>query len=301
VYIAGDWGTTQLRLYLCDGASVVDRLSGPGIGAAAESPEKIFAPLTARWAAEHKGLSAHLCGMVGSRNGWVETPYVRCPTDIGALRAGLVKFESAGFQVSIVPGLSCTNPLGAPDVMRGEETQIFGALASRPIAPGERQLFALPGTHTKWAVVENGTIRHFLTSPTGELFALLRDHSTLARAGGEVTANSDEGFLRGVKRYAQAPGASLSHLLFETRSRQLLEGMPKSEAMSFLSGLLIGADVAGAQSWFGENKSHVTLIGDPKLNELYAGALAFHGIESASLNGEDCALNGLRALIEANA
>ena len=300
MFIAGDWGTTQLRLYLCEGASIVDRATGPGIGALSESPEKTFVPLTARWADEHKGLSAHLCGMVGSRNGWVETPYVRCPADLNALRAGVVQFEASGFRISIVPGLSCKNPLGGPDVMRGEETQIFGALASTPSVTKARRLFALPGTHTKWAVVEGGTIQHFLTSPTGELFALLKDHSTLGRAGGNITEHSPEGFLRGVARQAEVGDASLTHVLFETRSRQLLDGMTKSEAMSFLSGLLIGSDVAGAARWI-DSKSSVTLIGDPKLNELYARALAFHGFETVSLTGEECALNGLRAIIEAEA
>jgi 2-dehydro-3-deoxygalactonokinase len=299
MFIAGDWGTTQLRLYLCDGAAVIDRVNGPGIGALSGSPESTFVPLTAGWAARHKGLSAHLCGMVGSRNGWVETPYVKCPADLSALRAGVVKFEAAGFQVSIVPGLSCTNPLGAPDVMRGEETQIFGALAGAASLGSERRLFALPGTHTKWAVVENGVLKHFLTSPTGELFALLKDHSTLARAGGAVTEDSPEGFMRGVARQADVSEASLTHVLFETRSRQLLDGMSKSEAMSFLSGLLIGTDVTGASRWF-EDKTTVTLIGDAKLNELYARALAFHGFETISLSGEECALNGLRAVIEGN-
>jgi 2-dehydro-3-deoxygalactonokinase len=298
MFIAGDWGTTQLRLYLCDGTSVIDRINGPGIAALTESPENTFVLLTAGWAARHKGLSAHLCGMVGSRMGWVETPYVKCPADLGSLRAGVIKFEAAGFRIAIVPGLSCNNPLGGPDVMRGEETQIFGALANA--ASSSRRLFALPGTHTKWAVVENGSIRHFLTSPTGELFALLKAHSTLARAGGEATEESIEGFMRGVARQAEVSDASLTHVLFETRSRQLLDGLTQSEAMSFLSGLLIGSDVSGASRWF-EGRAAVTLIGDPKLNDLYARALAFHGIESLSLSGEDCALNGLRAIVEANA
>jgi 2-dehydro-3-deoxygalactonokinase len=295
MYIAGDWGTTQLRLYLCEGAKVIDRASGPGIGALTEKPEQIFRSLTTRWSAEHAGLSAHLCGMVGSRNGWIETPYVRCPADLGALRAGLVKLESGGIKVSIVPGLSCHNPLGAPDVMRGEETQIFGAVNTR-----ERRLCALPGTHTKWAVVENGVIQHFLTSPSGELFALLRDHSTLGRAGGAVTENNAAGFQRGLVRQAEMSDAELLHLLFETRSRQLVDGISKSEAMGFLSGLLIGSDVSGALRWFGA-KAGVTLIGDPKLNELYAEALALHGVEATSLSGEDCALAGLRAIVEESA
>lgn len=298
MYIAGDWGTTQLRLYLCDGATVLDRASGPGIGALTDTPERIFVPLTAGWAARHKGLSAHLCGMVGSRNGWVETPYVRCPADLNALRAGVMKLESQGMPVSIVPGLSCDNPLDAPDVMRGEETQIFGALAQMPALTSGRQLFALPGTHTKWVVVEGGTIKHFLTSLTGELFALLRDHSVLLKAGGTATESSPEGFMRGLTRQASLNKAALTHLLFETRSRQLLEDVSKTDAMGFLSGLLIGSDVSGALQWFGD-ASKVVLIGDPRLTELYAQALAFQDIDTISLDGEECALNGLRAVLGA--
>jgi 2-dehydro-3-deoxygalactonokinase len=300
VYIAGDWGTTQLRLYLCDGSTVVDRATGAGIGALSGSPADVFFPLTAGWAAKHGSLSAHLCGMVGSRNGWVETPYARCPADIQALRAGLMKFESNGIRVSIVPGMSCINPLDAPDVMRGEETQIFGALAQLPRESGERRLFALPGTHTKWVVVEGGTIRHFLTSPTGEVFALLRDHSTLARAGGAVTEDSTTGFMRGLVRQSELKSAALTHMIFETRSRQLLEGLSKTDAMGFLSGLLVGSDVSGALQWFGDT-TEVTLIGDPTLMELYARALAIHNIDAVRLDGEQCALEGLRAVMGAAA
>lgn len=298
MYIAGDWGTSQLRLYLCDGATVVDRATGPGIGALSGSAADVLFPLTAGWVAKHGGLSAHLCGMVGSRNGWVETPYVRCPADIHALRAGVMKFESNGLRVSIVPGMSCINPLDAPDVMRGEETQIFGALAQLPSESGERRLFALPGTHTKWVVVEGGTIRHFLTSPTGEVFALLRDHSTLARAGGAVTEDGTAGFMRGLARQSELKNAALTHVLFETRSRQLLEGLSKTAAMGFLSGLLVGADVCGALQWFGDT-TEVTLIGDPALVELYARALAIHNIEGVRLDGEQCALAGLGAVMGA--
>src|SRR5262249_39761769 len=140
--------------------------------------------LIGEWLGTYGPLPLVLCGMAGSRNGWKEAAYIPCPAGSDALRASLLRFHDGELAVSIVPGGSCTNRLGAPDVMRGEETQIAGALALRPDLAEGRHLLCLPGTHTKWAYVENGRLSDFLTAMTGELFALLRDHSMLAKAGG---------------------------------------------------------------------------------------------------------------------
>ncbi|MDB5457625.1 MAG: 2-dehydro-3-deoxygalactonokinase [Caulobacter sp.] len=294
IRIFGDWGTSRLRLYLRQGKSVLDGRDGPGVGALTASPEATFLELIKPWR-EARPESALLCGMVGSRNGWVEAPYASCPAGPDELRARMVRFEADGLPVAIVPGLSCVNPLGGPDVLRGEETQIFGALAQHPDLKAGRHLLALPGTHTKWAVVEDGRLVTFLTAPVGELFALLRDHSTLAKAAAGDAQASAAGFALGLKRQAEAGPASLPHLLFETRSRQLLDGLPAADAMGFLSGLLIGADVAGAAAWFGD-AAKVVLIGDPALTDLYAKALAARGVAALPLDGEAAVLAGLLAL-----
>jgi 2-dehydro-3-deoxygalactonokinase len=298
VTIFGDWGTSRLRLYLRQGKSVLDRRDGPGIGSLnGASPRDTFLDLVGDWREAGPSL-ALLCGMVGSRNGWQEAAYAPCPANAADIRERLLHLDADGLPVAIVPGLSCRNALGGPDVMRGEETQILGALELEPELKRGRRLLALPGTHTKWVVVEDGAITSFLTAPVGEIYALMREHSILAKAAaGDVESPEGlaAGFVRGVERIVEQGPARLPHLIFETRSRQLLDGLPKDEAMGFLSGLLIGADTASTSSWFG-HLGQVSLIGAPALSALYAQAIAAHGGSSAAVDGDAAVLAGLTTL-----
>ena len=289
-FIAGDWGTTKLRLALCGGAGILDRRTGPGIGQSDRPPERTFLSLSAEWRAEHGALPAYFCGMVGSRMGWREVPYASCPADPHSLGKGALGFEIEGCPVFLAPGLTCTNPRGAPDVMRGEETQILGALLSNPGLAKGRHLLILPGTHTKWVELKDGAIQSFLTVPTGEIFALLRAHSTLAKGAPEDAAPSMAGFAQGLARKEK-----LLPSLFEVRTRQLIDNMPAADALGFLSGLLIGAEVEAAlESYpgFGEAR----LIGEPALSALYSEALSMHKVVSLTLDGGDCAFAGLRSI-----
>ena len=301
-YIAGDWGTSRLRLSLCCGDRVLESLQGPGIGGLREPAGEALRALIAGWRQAHGPLPILLCGMAGSRNGWREAAYLPCPVDLGALGAAALRFEADGAPVAIAPGLSCRSRLGSPDVMRGEETQIAGAIALHPGLASGSHLLCLPGTHTKWASLEDGQVRDFLTALTGELFALLRDGSTLLRAANagpeaeSVAGDPREGFERGIED-AAAPGSpSLLHGLFGVRSRQLLDGRSRDWALAYLSGLLIGADVRGAIPLFAAATKEAVLIGDGALNERYAYALRRQGIGASCLDGEDCALAGLRTL-----
>ena len=300
IFIAGDWGTTRLRLALCDGATIIDRKTGPGIAVLTDPVDLAFLSLTEEWRAAHGPLPAFLCGMVGSRNGWREAPYASCPADPRSLRAAALSFTAGGCRISIGPGLTCTNPLGAPDVMRGEETQILGALLGHPDLARGRHLIALPGTHTKWVALENGTVTRFMTVPTGELYALLRTHSTLTKAGppptGDTVLDSLPGFRAGLsRRHEVRAQADLLATLFEVRTRQLIDKMPPDDAIGFLSGLLIGADVDSALRGFGK-PDQVHLIGEPALAQLYAMALMEENVASSVLDGNDCAFAGLRSI-----
>ena len=297
VVIVGDWGTSRLRLWLRQGKSVIHRRDGPGIAALADSPEKTFLDLVGDWR-EARPSGALLCGMVGSRIGWVEAPYAPCPADPAAVAGKTIRFQADGLPVTLVPGLSCANPLGGPDVMRGEETQIFGALALSPALKTGRHLLVLPGTHNKWTVVEDGRVTGFVTAPVGETFALLKQHSTLAAGGGAQAEGSAEGFRLGLDRIGRHGPARLAHLMFETRSRQLLEGLSSADAMGFLSGLLVGADVAAARDWFGPMEA-VTVIGAGALSDLYVQALAKLDVGAAVIDGDAAVLAGLSAISRA--
>lgn len=284
-----DWGTSSFRAFriATDGA-ILDRRSAPrGImhvegGRFAETlREHIGDWLTA---GESRVL---LSGMIGSRQGWKEAPYVPCPAGAAELGAALVDIPFDGaqgsVQVKLVPGMNGADASGIAEVMRGEETQIIGALA----AMGGNGLACLPGTHSKWVRVENGCIAGFTSHMTGEAFSALRDHTILGRMMKDG-APDDAAFLRGVARSAE-PGGLLHHL-FGVRTQTLFGKLAETGGASYLSGILIGhelrAELSGAQ---GET---VHLIGAAELVALYSRAIAACGAKAVS-HDADASVRGL--------
>jgi 2-dehydro-3-deoxygalactonokinase len=288
-FIAGDWGTSRLRLYLCDEAGhVVAR--GEGEGASVPDCAARFSSAVSAWDRSHGPLPAILSGMVGSTIGWKEVPYLKCPARPAAIAAAALRFEAGGRAIAILPGLSCTGKVGAPDVMRGEETQILGALRLHPQLGEGRHVFCLPGTHAKWVAMNDGAVIQFQTALSGELFELLRRHSVLARDGGEVAVN--DAFVRGLEFARVNRDADLLHLVFSTRARVVTGEMPKEESASYLSGLIIGKDVATAAQQF-DLGAQVPLICAPSLAALYARALAGYDIKTVMIDGDRASLSGL--------
>lgn len=290
--ILGDWGTTRLRLYRQEEGVVVDRLEGPGIGQLAAAPGEALAATLAPWAGLAAADGVTLCGMAGSRNGLVEVPYARCPADAEAWARASATTVVDGYRVTVAAGLSTANLAGRADVMRGEETQIFGAVALDPTLAAGEVLILLPGTHSKWALLTDGRIERFHSFPTGEVFALLRDHSTLTRAGSDA-AGREEGFTDGL---ARARETGLLAALFEARAAQLLEGRTLGWASGLLSGLLIGAEFGEGLALLDGVPGRLALIGDPVLSALYARAAADRDIPPEVLDGDACVLAGLALL-----
>jgi 2-dehydro-3-deoxygalactonokinase len=294
-FVAGDWGTSHLRLFLCDrDGGVLDSIRGPGIAAVTSAFPALFESLLKSWESRYGALSAVLCGMVGSSIGWAQTPYVECPARPTEIIDGCIPLRAGA--VHVIPGVRCENRLRTADFMRGEETQLLGALNLDPRLATGRHLLCLPGTHTKWVLLENGVIREFLSAPTGELFAVLRAHSVLIREDlGQPLAPGGAAFAAGVARYNDFPQVQILHLLFECRSRVLSGDLRAQDSAAFLSGLLIASDVAGALSLFaGDIEARaVCLIGAPSLTQLYASALAAHSHEARQLDGVAAALAGL--------
>ena len=294
-FVAGDWGTSHLRLFLCDANGVaLDTSTGPGAAEVTGRFASVFSSLTARWDARHGALPAVLCGMVGSTIGWAEAPYVACPAKPEQIVAACV--ELPGGDIRIVPGLSCRNACDAPDFLRGEETQILGALHLVSALRTGRWLVCLPGTHTKWVILEDGWVREFLSAPTGELFALLRDHSVLVRKHDDADDRTDaESFNKAVRHCNEFPQAQVLHRLFECRGRQLSGEFSAQAASAYLSGLLVASDVNGALHAL---SSYITartvyLIGSPELTQLYASALASSGYDTFQVDGVAASLAGL--------
>jgi 2-dehydro-3-deoxygalactonokinase len=284
-FIAGDWGTSNLRLFLCDAhGRVLDSATGPGVAGSDGRCAEIFDSLTSGWTAT---APAVLCGMVGSNIGWMQAPYAACPATLAEIADRSVSLRDG--RIRIVPGLSCRNRFDAPDFMRGEETQVLGVLALEPTLRHGRQLLCLPGTHSKWALLNEGVVLEFLTAPTGELFNLLSHHSVLVRERGEVTPVA---FRNGLEQFARFPRARLLDRLFECRSRTLDGELAPGDATAFLSGLLIASDIAGALETLGE-VPEVHLIGSPNLTRLYADGLAHQHCRSNATDGSDAVLAGL--------
>jgi 2-dehydro-3-deoxygalactonokinase len=240
-----------------------------------------LAEITAGW----PKLPAIAAGMIGRAQGWVEAPYLSCPASPDDLGGGLV--PAPGGRLGIVPGVR--RPGSPPDVMRGEETQIAGALALRPELAARAHL-VLPGTHSKWARVAEGRIETFATFMTGELFAVLRDHSILGRAAEpypNVDGDGDSAFLRGVDAAREA--GSIAPLLFSVRALALTGELAPSEVLDYLSGLLIGDELRSALI---EPDPAPLLIGDPGLCGRYVRAFARFGIAGAETI-PDAAVAGL--------
>ncbi|WP_184722918.1 2-dehydro-3-deoxygalactonokinase [Caulobacter sp.] len=289
--VFGDWGTSRLRLSLFDGGAKLAETDGPGIGALIASPAGTLLQALAPWRAEHDLKRVILCGMAGSRSGVIEAPYADCPADVTDWAGQAADLSLDGLSINVAPGLAATAANGAPDVMRGEETQIFGALALRPdLAQGEHW-FVLPGTHSKWAHVRDGRVLGFQTFLTGELFALLTERSSLLMGTDrmENAADSAQGFDDGLARAREERPIGA---LFEARSAQLRAGRSGAWAQGYLSGLLLGSEVAEAVRSSGARA--VTVIGAASLAERYGAALDAASVTSQALSGEACVLAGLR-------
>ncbi len=294
-FIGGDWGTTHLRLFLCGSElTPLEQLEGPGVNRVCGAFERALSSLIRAWRDRHGDLPIILCGMVGSSAGWVQTPYLPCPVKPEQIAAACIELRNG--RIRIVPGLSCRNRLNGPDYMRGEETQLLGALQLEPMLREGRHLVCLPGTHTKWAILQDSSVHDFLTSPTGEVYASLLSQTALVPPNVNVKSEIvSEGFARGVARIQELPETQLLHNIFESRSLRLSGELASEQAASYLSGLLVGSDVSGAMRLLlpSVEKPVVHVIGSSQLCRLYSTALAAMHAEVRQLDGAAAAVAGL--------
>ena len=257
-FLAVDWGTTNRRVFVIEDSLVIES-ARDGLGVTAVSD---FAAEAEAIRARFGDLPMLMAGMVGSTIGWREAPYVPAPAGVAEIAAALSWIDA---RTAIVPGVCVTDP---PDVMRGEEVQLLGAVAAGLVPPDA--LLAQPGTHCKWAALTHGRIANFTTAMTGELFALLRRHSVLAgQLGAEVTLG--DAFRDGV---ADGARRDLAASLFGIRAAKLLGVRDDADAASYASGLLIGADVAARLADDAHGDIHV--LADAALGGLYAAAIEAH-------------------------
>ena len=294
--IAVDWGTTSLRCYAVgrDGSIGARHVAQQGILSVADGD---FAAVL-RAALQQVNFPDQappvlMSGMIGSKQGWVEAPYVSCPAGLADLAAATITVDTElSSKVILVPGLCITAGEGTPDVIRGEEVQTYGALASRNVDHG---LFVLPGTHSKWITVEAGKITAFKTYMTGEVFAALCDHTILGRlmSGND---HSDQHFAQGVAaaRASGAPGGLLNQV-FAARTLGLFEQIPGSGLASYLSGLLIGSELRAAVV---DHNQPLYVMAGSTLAAHYVRAAQGIGLQALSIDSDSVVLGHL-ALAEA--
>ncbi len=293
--IAVDWGTTNLRAYLLDAqGKVLESRSCPG-GVMSVQDGKFELPLLSvvgDWLMLSK-LPLIAAGMIGSRQGWREAPYLPCPArlDVAAQQLTAVSFQDAQGQpheLLIGAGIQCVDDSGLHDVMRGEETQLWGSDL------GDGAVCILPGTHCKWAWMgKNGEIEKFRTYMTGELFALLTKHGILGRL--MKPGQDDQAFKRGVL-LGRNDSAHASHIIFSARTAGLMGTLAAESLSDYLSGILIGLEIGSSLKMAGTLPAHIHLIGDDELCLRYAKAL--HAVEIQAVQSHSEATAGLWRLAQ---
>lgn len=289
-FIAVDWGTTRARAYLMD-AGTLQAQTGSDMGVqsvpAGGFPQALRA-LCGEWLREYPGIPLLLAGMVGSRNGWVEAPYMPAPCGLAQVAQHGVRFALDGHSIVLVPGVDIRRADGFYDVMRGEETLAFGAGL-------DSGLFCLPGTHSKWIVMQGGRILDFSTFITGELYAAMRD-SFIGKLAREPS-RAQPGEQLGQAAAAQAGG--LARALFQARARVLAGDMEGDGVQPFLSALLIADEIAQARQMFAI-EGPVHLIAGQPLADIYASAFAAQGMPCALMAPEQAFIAGALRIMAAS-
>ena len=286
-WIAADWGTTHMRAWAIDEKGEVLAYSESNEGMK-DLQQNEFEPVLLRliesWLDSEKVTSVMACGMVGARQGWVETPYLKTPcVPIDKIQLTVASTKDSRIQVNLVPGVMQHKPA---DIMRGEETQIAGFIKENPSFDG---IVCLPGTHTKWVNVRAGQIENFRTFMTGELFGVI-SNNTLIKHSIESEGWDQVSFDNGVIKGFDNPGLIASDL-FSLRSESIVNDLDSNSARATLSGLLLGVELNGAISYWKDK--NVILIGSELLTNNYQNGLKILGGKSLPFSLEAATLSGL--------
>lgn len=303
IFIAGDWGNTNLRLYLCsyhqsEQLEILASQQGPGCIKIDNNFEEIFFDLVSGWLDQYGPVPVILSGAIGSNIGWHNVPYLDCPASPQQISQGTTKLSIRGLDIWILSGLKTQTVLGTPDIMRGEELQLLGWIRAAGCDSTE-QILVLPGTHNKWVRVKGDKVETFVTAFTGELYSVLEKHSILITQPMDENF-SDEFFMQGVELAKTLKTGQLLNALFATRSRQIEGELAAEDAASYLSGLLVASDIIGSMSLLNrpDKPVPVVIIGNQMLSNACQLALGSLGIESQICDQTQIALSGYQAVYE---
>ncbi|XIA65448.1 2-dehydro-3-deoxygalactonokinase [Bradyrhizobium sp. TZ2] len=294
-YAAVDWGTSSFRLWLVDrtGNVLGERRSHEGMMAAGKLGFAAVLQSHLEAVGAAPGLSVVICGMAGARQGWIEAGYVDTPARLTSILKHAVRVPAQDRDIRILPGIAQRDP-NAPDVMRGEETQLLGALGVD--AAGDA-VVCMPGTHSKWVRASGGTVERFATFMTGELFGVVSRETILSHAvTGADEAEDIDAFKSAVTAGFESP-AFAANLLFQVRSGQLLYGGKPSSAREKISGILIGLELAAGLAG-AIPRAGVTLVASGRLQMLYQLAFDTVSIPIRSIGAEDAVRRGLSMAAE---
>ena len=289
--IFGDWGNSSGRLHLCarDG-SVIETVKVVG-AKDTTAHQSVFLEATEKWRAEYDISSALICGAIGSNIGWHEVGYVALPADHSEMLSMGTTFKLGEMDITLLGGVKIErNIIDLPDTLRGEETQSFGWMALTGLTDG---IICLPGTHTKWVLIEDGKIAQLNTGLSGELFEIVSRHSLLTR-GAELFETPNAAFENGVKVAARENPPALIQTLMSVRNKQLFGQMQPRMANSYLAGLIIGEDVRESVKLFAAKKVHI--IGSSVTAAHYEKALNMFAVETLRYDDQGCILAGLSAI-----
>lgn len=291
-FVVIDWGSTNIRAFLyLDGKQADVKKSHEGVTTVRGAQcEGAFDRLTGQWFEKYGAMPVIMAGMVGSVNGWADAQYLECPVDLAELPMHLTEVKhSKGYRIRIVPGLCVKDPDNY-NVIRGEETQLAGAVASRP-----SKVYLMPGTHCKWVLADGSRVKSFRTAMTGEILSVMMQYSLVGLGAGEQE-DSEEGFMKGLERGYKEN--NVLPRLFEVRGARILGGLKASHSRDYLSGLLIGGEIASMQRIFKFSKDdgEIVIIGSPMLARRYVKGLELAGLKSACLDGDEAFLGGMLPL-----
>ena len=293
-FVVCDWGSTNIRAFLyLDGKQVEVKKSHEGVTTVrGKDCEGAFDRLTAEWFQKYGPMPTIMAGMVGSINGWTDAAYLDCPVDLGELSSQLTEVHhSKGYKIRIVPGI-CVRDKDNWNVIRGEETQLAGAFKLSP-----SKVYIMPGTHCKWVLADGSRVNSFRTAMTGEMHSIMMKYSLVGLGAGEQE-DSEPDFIAGLERgYTEN---NIVPRLFEIRGANILGGIKPCHVGEFLSGLLIGAEVASMQKIFKFTKedSPLTVIANDFFYARYEKALKLAGLEAKQLDADTCFLEGIIPLAQ---
>lgn len=289
-----NWGSSNFRAYLIGPDGQVQDVMEAAAGVTTLQRAGMLdmaAQVHHRWP---NAAHAYAAGMIGSNVGWTDAGYLDCPAGIDALASALVPTTMGDLAVDIVPGLACVRDAdGAPDILRGEETELFGLLSSGQLDTAP--VVALPGTHTKWVQLRDGAVHGFMTAMSGEVFDRLSSGGLLASVV-EGPGSDGPAFREGV-RTAAARTLGLNALLFGVRARMIRGTLARADASAYLRGILIGSEIADALTLFPELRTAtVPLVGSAPVCALYQAALATLGIAAHPLASSGAVAHGFAAI-----